>query len=230
MAACSSSGRPVEWASKCAATLRGGQKPVKNSVPYRARDFGGPDSSLGRIRQTSALWHTGAGGNAHGRRRAYREPAVPRRDGVAGRAPGGPGPPRLRLHDLPRSRSRHRLCGPKRPARLGTGTYPGIGPSRPPGRAVGCLERAPLHHAGARAVRRGHVATRRGRRNPRGALQRRQRDVGGAHLVDAAGVRVRRRRHPERRPRQVEGRGPAAVDRAAAGIRRPGSWRGRARR
>src|SRR2546426_430826 len=80
------------------------------------------------------LWHDGARRKyPHARKRPHRESAVPRGDGLAGRAPGGPGAPRLRLHDLSGPGSGQGLHGPERPAGVGAGTYPGRRPSGPAG-------------------------------------------------------------------------------------------------
>ena len=79
--------------------------------------------------------------------------------------------------------------------------------------------RAAVHDAAGRAVRRGDVRPRRRRRRPRGALRPRRQHVGGAHLVDAPRLRLRRRGGARRRLEEVDAskKRPVGTD---AGTRR----------
>ena len=79
---------------------------------------------------------------------------------------------------------------------------------------------AALHAAHGRALRGGDGPARRRRGHPGRALRPPPQHVGGPPVVDAAGVRLRRRRRARRRLAGLDGGGPAGVDRA--GYRSPG--------
>ena len=100
-----------------------------------------------------------------------------------------------------------------RPREVGGGAHPGRGVRRPSGRAVRSHQQAAVHDAAGGAVRRGDGARGRRRRRPRDPLRPRRQHVGGAHLVDAARVRLRQRRRAERRLQEVDGGRPPGGDR-----------------
>ena len=111
------------------------------------------------------------------------------------------------------------------PGRLGTvalgrGPHPRLRLRRPDRRPVRSVVAAALHAAHGRALRGGHGAARRRRGHPGRALRPPPQHVGGPPVVDAAGVRLRRRRRARRRLAGLDGRGQADVDRA--GHRSPG--------
>ena len=70
-----------------------------------------------------------------------------------------------------------------------------------------------LHDAAGGAVRRGDGARGRRRRRPRDPLRPRRQHVGRPRVVDAAGVRLRRRGRAERRLQEVDGGRTADRDR-----------------
>jgi len=132
---------------------------------------------------------------------------------MAAGAPHRRRPARLRLHDPSGAGPGEDVPGGDRAPGLGEGPSARGGLSRPDRRARRSGEPVPVHHAVGRAVRPGDVGARRRPRRARRRLQREVDLVGHARVVDAARLRLRRRQRARRRLGDVDGGGPAGVER-----------------